>query len=166
MPGVENSVTFSAVRDNPAKHFIVPLLAAVVIYIIAYGGIEYLRNRKGAWQMTFTRAQTTDFPALLINQPTLRLTNIQVVFTNQARSFTNPPSHLSFGRPKPVPYDLPFGKCIFVDTTFLPGTVTMQMFGHELELLPRVLIIDHEEHPWRSGETIALGPVRNERGKD
>jgi len=148
------------VRDNPAKHFIVPLLAAVVIYIIAYGGIEHLRNRKGPWQVTFTRAEGAGFPALLINQPTLQIINVHLVFTNQPQ-FTNPPSHLSFQRPKLVPYDLPFGRCIFMDTTFLPGTVTMQIFGHELELLPRVLIIDHEEHAWRSGDTIAVGSVTN-----
>jgi len=160
LPGVENSFNFNGVRDNPAKHFIVPLLAAVVIYIIAYGGIEHLRNRKGPWQVTFTRAEGAGFPALLINQPTLQIINVHLVFTNQPQ-FTNPPSHLSFQRPKPVPYDLPFGRCIFMDTTFLPGTVTMQIFGHELELLPRVLIIDHEEHAWRSGDTIAVGSVTN-----
>jgi hypothetical protein len=171
--------------DHPAKHFVVPLLAAMVIYLIAYGGIEHLRNRKGPWQVTFTRgpadpgafpnsagplAKEVDerrssnsigagFPALLINQPMLHITNVQIVFTNQP-PFTNPPAHLIFAQPQPVPYDLPFGNCIFMDTTFLPGTLTMRLFGHELELLPRVLIIDHEEHPWRSQETIALDHLK------
>jgi hypothetical protein len=31
------------------------------------------------------------------------------------------------------------------------------MFGHEIELLPRVLILDRKEHPWKSDETITLG---------
>ena len=78
--------------DNPARHFIVPLLAAVAIYVIAYGGIEYLRNRKGPWEVTFTRAPLpanagatpapapTDFPALLINQPALKLATVQLIF--------------------------------------------------------------------------------------
>jgi len=85
----------------------------------------------------------------------LQITNVQIIFTNQP-SLTNPPAHLTFGQPKPVPYDLPFGKCLFMDTTFLPGTLTMQVFGHEIELLPRVLILDHDEHSWRSEETIVL----------
>jgi hypothetical protein len=39
---------------------------------------------------------------------------------------------------------------------YLPGTVTLELFGHEIELLPRVLIIDRKEHPWKSGTTISL----------
>jgi hypothetical protein len=30
------------------------------------------------------------------------------------------------------------------------------MFGHEIELLPRVLIIDHKEFPWKSEQKISL----------
>jgi len=44
-----------------------------------------------------------------------------------------------------------------MDTTFLPGTVAFQLFGHEIELLPRVLIIDHEEHPWHSKHATLTG---------
>jgi hypothetical protein len=47
-----------------------------------------------------------------------------------------------------------------MDTTFLPGTVTFELFGHEIELLPRVLMIDHEERPWLSNHPITLYPVR------
>jgi len=43
-----------------------------------------------------------------------------------------------------------FGRCVFMDNTFLPGTLTFQLFGHEIELLPRVMMIDHEERSWRS----------------
>ena len=146
--------------DNLFRHLAIPFGIAVLVYVIFYFGIEHRRTQKGPWQVTFTRAEGAGFPALLINQPTLQITNVHLVFTNQPQ-FTNPSSHLSFQRPKPVPYDLPFGRCIFMDTTFLPGTVTMQIFGHELELLPRVLIIDHEEHAWRSGDTIAVGSVTN-----
>jgi hypothetical protein len=41
----------------------------------------------------------------------------------------------------------------------LPGTVTLRLFGHEIELLPRVLIIDRKEHPWKAGDTIRLAPT-------
>jgi hypothetical protein len=30
------------------------------------------------------------------------------------------------------------------------------LFGHEIELLPRVLVIDRQEHRWRSGTTMSL----------
>ena len=45
---------------------------------------------------------------------------------------------------------------IFQDPTFLPGTVTLRQFGHEIELLPRVLIIDKKEIPWRAGKTVEV----------
>jgi len=63
---------------------------------------------------------------------------------------------LRFNEAKPVPYEVPFGKCVFMDTTFLPGTLAFEFFGHELELLPRALMVDHQEHPWVSGRPITL----------
>ena len=92
----------------------------------------------------------------MVNQAALRLTNVQISFLDSAASATSSPATLSFGQPREVPYDVPFGKCIFMDTTFLPGTVTFQLLGHEIELLPRILIIDHDEYPWRSNTNITL----------
>lgn len=63
---------------------------------------------------------------------------------------------LLFAKPQPVPYDVPFGKCVFMDATFLPGTITFELFGHEIELLPRALIIDRQEHRWQPNATIPL----------
>jgi hypothetical protein len=31
---------------------------------------------------------------------------------------------------------------------FLPGVVTMNLLGHEIELMPRTLVIDKKEVPW------------------
>jgi hypothetical protein len=72
-----------------------------------------------------------------------------------------------FREPKLVPYEVPFGQCVFMDTTFLPGTLTLQLFGHEIELLPRVLVVDRQEHPWRPATAITLlrrqsAPVQGE----
>lgn len=68
------------------------------------------------------------------------------------------PITLRFDQPRPVPYDLPLGKCVFMDTTFLPGAVTFRLFGHEIELLPRVLIIDQQDLPWRSVSALEIQP--------
>ncbi|HZR17131.1 MAG TPA: hypothetical protein VFE51_07375, partial [Verrucomicrobiae bacterium] len=56
----------------------------------------------------------------------------------------------------------PFGKCVFMDTTFLPGTIALEVFNHEVELRPRDLVIDRQEHPWLSESTITLHPLTNE----
>ena len=138
------------------KHFGLAFLLAVVFYVLVYWAIEAFRPAKGPWAITFI-SKTSQPPCLVLNQHRLGLTNVQILFpgtvapTNQPQSVT-----IQFNEPKPTPFPLPFGNCIFLDTTFLPGTVTLRAFGHEIELLPRVLIIDHREHLWKSGEMISL----------
>ena len=146
-------------RDNLAGHLAIAFFMALAVYVVAYRGIEWRRTRNGPWEVTFTNSPD-GYPALVVEQAKLGLTNVEMIFADAIISSnsaaTNFPSRLAFGVPKPVPFELPFGKCIFMDTTFLPGTLTVSMFGHEIEFLPRVMIIDHEEHPWRSGERIVL----------
>jgi hypothetical protein len=151
-------------RDNPAKHFIIAFIIALAGYVLFYHFIENRRTRKGPWQVTFTNSPA-GVPAIVVNQPALSISNVQIHFpsgivASSQSSITNYQSpvtnHLVFNRPRPVPYDVPFGKCIFMDTTFQPGTLTFQLFGHEIELLPRTLILDRQEHGWQSGEIIAL----------
>ena len=143
-------------KDNPARHFIAAFLIAVVIYVVAYGWIQHRRKRKGPWEVTFgTGFQNA--PVLIINQPALGITNFEILFYGEKVVSTN---HLGekivFNQPKPVPFDVPFGKCIFMDLTFLPGTVTFSnVYGYQIELLPRVLIINYQEHSW-AGKRIAL----------
>jgi hypothetical protein len=132
------------------KHFVLAFLLAAICYALFYTSIENRRIRKGPWQVTFTTNAATGTPLLEINQPKLAITNVQVNFLDEADVPTNPVKMI-FKEPRPVPYDVPFGRCIFMDTTFLPGTVTFKLFDREIELLPRVLIIDHQEHPWSSG---------------
>jgi hypothetical protein len=152
-------------RDNPAKHFIIAFAIALLGYIAIYHFIENRRTRKGPWQVTFTN-NPVGTPAIVINQPALSISNVQIQFinpiTNFESSITNDQSvsrHLLFSQPRPVPYDVPFGKCVFMDTTFQPGTLTFQLFGHEIELLPRVLVIDRQEHAWKSGQIVALNAL-------
>ena len=142
-------------RDNPAKHFILAFLIALVVYAVFYQGIEHRRTRKGPWQVAFTHGESGD-PAIVIQQPALAISNVQIRFAGEPEAPTNAAVTLAFSQPREVPYDVPFGKCIFMDTTFLPGTLTFQLFGHEIELLPRVMIIDHDEYAWKSGKAIVL----------
>src|ERR1035438_8148101 len=141
---------------GPVKHLILAFLLALLGYIVFYQAIEHRRTRKGPWRVTFTRT-AAGAPVILIDQPKLAITNVQLSFAGEFLPATNRTVTLIFDQPRPVPYAVPFGNCIFMDTTFLPGTVTLQLFGHEIELLPRVLVLDHEEHPWRSETAIKIG---------
>ncbi len=161
---------------GPAKHFILAFLLALAGYIFFYLTIEHRRTAKGPWQVTFTQSAAGE-PAIIIAQPRLSITNVQIIFPGETLPITNaasalafdhahppapvtnhpsPGTPLLFAQPRPVPYEVPFGKCVFMDTTFLPGTITFELFGHEIELLPRTLIIDREEHQWRPEATIPL----------
>lgn len=137
------------------KHLAIAFALALVLYVIAYRGIEHRRNRNGPWQVAFTN-DSAGRPALRIDEPALGLTNVQIVFEGESLSPTDSLQTLAFDVPKPVPYPVPFGRCVFMDTTFLPGTLTLQMFGHELELLPRVLVVDRTEKEWLSGGTVLV----------
>ena len=139
------------------KHIVYAFLLALAGYVLFYTAIEHRRTRNGPWQVTFTRSAAGE-PVLVVNQPKLAITNAQVAFPGESLPSGTTTATLTFRQPQPVPYDVPFGKCVFMDTTFLPGTVTFQLFGHEIELLPRVLVIDHQEHPWRPQPMIALPP--------
>lgn len=136
--------------DGIFKH----ALAAFVIALILYAGFfsldQHLRTTKGPWHVTFT-VESSGAPSIVINQPRLNITNLKIIFAGETA--TNPPGVVVFDIPqKPAP----FGKVKFEDLTYLPGTVTFDFFGHEVELLPRTLYINRKEHVWKSGETITL----------
>ena len=145
--------------DNPIKHFAFAFAIALLIYFVAYSSIEYRRTRKGPWQVTF-KASSDGEPRIIVNQPSLGLTNVEIVFAGEVSALTNIPTTLRFSQPRQVPYEVPFGRCVFMDTTFLPGTLTLQLFGHEIELLPRVMIIDHQEQPWGSEGVFILNQAK------
>lgn len=139
--------------NSQARPFVIALISAVILYVIGFSWIEHERGKGGPWQVVF--ATENGHPALTISQPKLHLADVKIVF-----AATNPPAGpaqtLNFKLAQPVPFDVPFGRCIFLDTISLPGTVTFQLFGHEIQLMPRVLTIDRVEHPWQSGQTISL----------
>ena len=139
--------------DNLIRHLAIPLGIAVLVYIIFYAGIEHRRTRKGPWAVTFTN-DAAGAPTLVINETNLGITNLQITFSGETNRATN--TLLSFSQPHEVPYDIPFGKCVFMDTTFLPGTIVFDLFGHEIQLIPRVLTIDKKEIPWQSGKIIEV----------
>lgn len=133
-------------------------LAALAFYLIAYYAIEHRRTRQGPWQVSFVRTDSNE-PALRIDQHALSITNVQIIFSNAVFPIVTQSAAITFTQPKPVPFEIPWGECVFMDTTFQPGTVVLKIGGHEIQLLPRVLTIDQEEHPWRSNERMILLPA-------
>ena len=151
--------------DGAMKHFLVAFLIAVVGYFVLFSAIERHRVADGPWQLSFA-INAAGNPTIKVDQQRIGIYDVKFCFvsTNQSGAFA--PSTMVFEKPRPVPFDVPFGKCIFLDPTVLPGTVTLQVFGHEIELLPKVLIIDLVRRPWIPGEQIDLGPVTNRSAGD
>lgn len=137
----------------PVKTFLIVGLATLVLYITVFSFVENRRRKNGPWELIFTQAD--NLPALQINHTRLGLSNITIVFQD-AIAPTNLPQTVTFHHGQVAPIELPFGKCVFLDTLFLPGTVTCDLFGHQIQILPRTMTIDQAEHPWRSGEKILL----------
>lgn len=140
-------------RGRSAIQFIFFFAIVLIGYLLAFGWIEHRRIQKGPWIVDF--GEQSGFPELTIHQPALGITNVQIRF-GSAPPATNPPQRVEFALARPVPFAVPFGNCLFQDTTFLPGTVVLQIHGHEIQLIPRALTIDKAEEPWRNGETIEL----------
>ncbi|HTI97466.1 MAG TPA: hypothetical protein VL527_01080 [Dongiaceae bacterium] len=139
--------------NSQARPFVIALIAAVILYVVGFACIQYVRGKDGPWQVTF--ATENSQPTLTVTQPKLKVQGVKIIFTT-TNAPALPPQNLKFDLAQPVPFDVPFGRCIFLDTISLPGTVTFQMFGHEIQLMPRVLTIDRVEHPWQSGQTLSL----------
>jgi hypothetical protein len=140
-------------RSRLGLQLLLVFAATLIGYAAVYGWIEHRRVIKGPWVVTF--ASASGVPVLTVNQTTLGITNLQIVFAH-GRAPTNATQTVDFSQARPWPYVVPFGQCVFMDTTFLPGTIALELFGHEIQLLPRVLTIDKAERPWRSGERIEL----------
>jgi len=147
--------------DGFFKQLVAAFIVTLAIYIIAYRAIEDHRTHNGPWQIAFTN-DASSAPALLINQPKLAITNVLIVFPNEVKPmFTNQAAALVLNAPRAVPFDVPFGKCVFMDATSMPGTIVFEMFGHEIQLLPRVLTIDGVEQSWLSQKEIILKAATN-----
>jgi hypothetical protein len=135
------------------RRSLVLLLLALLVYGVFFALIQRRRMANGPWEVTFIVEK--EAPALIVNQPKLGIADVRFVFRGGPAT-TNSSQAVRFDQSRPAPFDLPFGRCVFLDPLFLPGTVAIEAFGHQIQLMPRILTVDRVEHPWRSGEIITL----------
>jgi hypothetical protein len=133
-------------------------LAAVFVlaclgYFVLFRLIEWQRGRKGPWEVSFASDEKSQ-PLLVIEQERIGVRGVRLTF--EGTRATNAAVRVNFREARQVPFATPFGECVFLDTSVLPGTVTLRAYGHEIELLPRTLIIDHQERAWSSSTSLAL----------
>jgi len=129
-------------EDGLMKHAALALGIAVALYIISFSWIEHRRTFRGPWEVGF-ETDGAGRPAVVFRQAALAITQT-VAFAGEMAT-PNMDVWQRFGE---ATNRIPFGKVVFQDPTFLPGTLTLELFGHEVEALPRVLVIDKQEHVW------------------
>ncbi len=138
--------------DRLFKILLIGFGVALMIYILAFSFIQNRRTIKGPWHVMFS-TDSEGTPNLLIQQTNFGIAK-KIIFSEQ--KLEQKSLAQSFVFDDPTKTNAPFGQIIFQDLTFLPGTVTFNFFGHEVELLPRVLTIDKQEHRWKNGEVISV----------
>ena len=141
--------------DNLVKH----LLIVSVIVVAGYFGLfylnEWLRTRRGAWEVSFATENGT--PTLTVTEPVLKIAGVKLLFPGESTTNIPAPVHWTFDDVTKT--NLPFGTLIFNDLTYLPGAVTMNLFGHEIELIPRTLVVNRKQIDWEPDKTILLKPA-------
>jgi hypothetical protein len=134
----------------PTKAVVIVFVVVMALYFLTFKGIEYLRVRKGPWEVAFG-SDTQGNATLTVSQPALGLSGVRIVAHGDKA--TNGPGTVRFDQ---VTRPVPAGRVIYEDLTFLPGVVTFDFYGHEVELLPRALIVNKRLVPWQSGATVDL----------
>ena len=136
-----------------AKSIVLLFFAVLGLYLVVFFGIERARQHKGPWEVDF-QTNPEGSPQLIVSQAKLGLSDVKIVVHGE--NISNTTGRVSFDH---VKRPVPFGKVIYEDLTFLPGVVTFDLFGHEIELLPRALIANKKQVAWKSGITIDLWPT-------
>ncbi len=144
--------------DGLLKHLAIAFGLALGIYIIAYWGIESRRYAKGPWEVRFEQS-TNGNPVMVVNQPSLKISDMKFEFQGAPLGTNTLPQTVKFDQPRQWPYPAGFGEVIFEDLTFQPGTVTLICYGNEIELIPRVMMVNRRQYMWKSGITMMLVPT-------
>lgn len=136
-----------------ARRLVLGFMATLFLYITVYGGCQAMRRRGGPWAVTF--AETNGVPMLEIRHHRILGTEpVRLLFPGEKPNRTDLPITAVFSQP--ITNAMPFGPVIFVDTTILPGTLTLNAFGHVVEMVPRTLFVNFEEKPWQAGLSLTL----------
>jgi hypothetical protein len=138
-------------REGLLRHLAIAAALALVFYCAAFSWIEHRRVAKGPWEIAFM-SDGAGRPSLRISQPALKISE-RLSFPDDQVARPNLAEVVSF---REVTTNLPFGEMLLQDPLYLPGTITMRIFGHRIEVLPRTLVVDQQERAWKAGEEIVL----------
>jgi hypothetical protein len=140
-------------KENIFKHAAIAFVMALVGYVCFFAFDAHLRSHKGPWIVRF-EATTNGEPLLFIRQPWDKIATYVLL---QGEKATNTPGEVRFTDMHHI--ETPFGRVRFHDLTYLPGTVVLDVYGHEIQMMPRTLTLDLKEVGWANGATNILTPT-------
>lgn len=130
----------------------------LLCYVLVYGCDRHLRFKNGPWELNFSR-ESDGTPRLIINQAALGITNVALRLEGEV--FRLEPSLVRFEGSKAV--KIPYGKVQAFYRIYLPGMIRLDLFGHDVEIRQRALILNFNEREWQSDEVITLKPEQKWR---
>lgn len=134
-------------QERFSRHLLIAFVLSLTLYVVGYWFIESRRVAESPWVVRFA-TNSASITQIQISQESMGLGPVSIHFGQTNR--TAPPSWqmIEFNTPRPVPFEIPFGECVFQDTTFLPGTVVLKLNDLEIQMLPRALSVGTNELPW------------------
>jgi hypothetical protein len=131
-------------------HILGALLLAVVLYTGGFWLDQHLRTRRGPWEVAFGHTAEGS-PMMEIQQKHLGVRDVRIIFLDEKTNAE--PAHVRFDTPGSA---APWGRVKYEDLTYLPGVITLEVLGHEIEMLPRALYVNRHAVAWSSGTNITL----------
>lgn len=132
--------------DGLFKILATGFLLALVLYLGAFKWIDYQREHKGPWIIEFT-TDSNGVPSLTVSQAFLKIPPHRLTFPETTVTETNYQRSIKFDH---AVSKVPFGELVFQDPLYLPGSAVFNFWGHEVQIIPRTLIVDRKEIPWNS----------------
>jgi hypothetical protein len=86
-----------------------------------------------------------------IQQKHLGVRAVRIIFLDEKTHAD--PARVRFDTPGSA---VPWGRVKHEDLTYLPGVITLDVLGHEVEMLPRTLYVNRRAVAWSSGTNITL----------
>lgn len=129
------------------KSVVLTFVLAVIFYVVAWSWMSRRQTGKGPWRVDFM-TNSAGTPQLVIAQPALGLSNIVIRFEGETLASSNGTGSVSFSQPR---QGTPFGRVVYDDLMFQPGSVALDIFGHVVEMVPRSLVLNGKPVEWRSG---------------
>jgi len=136
------------------KSIVLTFVLCVGFYLLAWSWMSRRQTGQGPWQVFFC-TNAAGVPQLVITQNARGISNVTVRFAGEMLG-TNRVGAVEFNKPR---MPVPFGRVVYDDLMFQPGSVALDCFGHIVEMLPRNLGLNGQAASWRSGEEYTLWPT-------